>query len=227
MKGLIVIVLALVLAACDHAPANVKTMVTTDCGQNWTVVKAGSRVPTSIGPCEYKTVLPDYPMQGDTEFQSQFEGGVLVRTRIAYDYEITDGMKFLQEAKFLGKTGSADWASSGTNMNAFETAENVVIDVRLREITTATTQRQDIVKFNPSEFEDALFKAANVELAKRGVTLNSISFITIPEEQTRLAIDAATAANIYAQKGMTEFGQRLAIARAGAPNIQMTVEQKK
>lgn len=207
------------LSACDRAPSNVKTMMTTDCGQTWKVIPAGQRIPTAVGSCEYKTVLPDYPMQGDTEFQSQFEGGVLVRTKISYDYEITDGLKFLMEAKFLGKAGSAESSAANSKMSAFETAENVVIDIRLRELTTSTTVKQDIVKFNPSEFEDKLFAAANVELAKRGVTLNSIAFITIPEDQTRLAIDAATAQAIYEQKGMKEFGEKLAIAKAGAANI--------
>lgn len=227
LRILFALALAATLAACDRAPANVKTMMTTDCGQTWKTIKAGERIPSSVGSCEYKTVLPDYPMQGDTEFQSQFEGGVLVKTRISYDYEITDGVKFLQEAKFLGKaSGSAEQAASNSKMSAFETAENVVIDIRLREITTSSTSKQDIVKFNPSDFEDKLFAAANVELSKRGVTLNSISFITIPEEQTRLAIDAATAQNIYEQKGMKEFGQRLAVAKAGAAQINLHTSAK-
>ena len=209
------------LSACDRAPANVKTLHTTDCGQTWKVIKAGERIPNSVTTCDYKTVLPDYPMQGDTEFQTQFEGNVLVKVKIAYDYEIVDGLLFIQEAKFLGKSGSADSASKGTNMSAFETAENVVIDVRLREITTSGTIKHDIVNFNPSDFEDKLFETANKELAKRGVHLNSITFVTIPDEQTRLSIDAATAMNVYKNKGMLEFGQRLAIAKAGAARIEV------
>lgn len=221
MKYLIAILSLLVLTACDRAPSNVKTLHTTDCGQTWKVIKAGERVPNSIGTCDYKTVLPDYPMQGDTEFQAQFEGNVLVKVKIAYDYEIVDGLAFIQEAKFLGKSGSADAAAKGTNMSAFETAENVVIDVRLREITTSTTLKHDIVNFNPSDFEDKLFEAANKELAKRGVHLNSITFVTVPDEQTRLSIDAATAMQVYKNKGMLDFGQRLAIAKAGAAKIEV------
>lgn len=221
MKYLIAILSLLVLTACDRAPSNVKTLHTTDCGQTWKVIKAGERVPNSIGTCDYKTVLPDYPMQGDTEFQAQFEGNVLVKVKITYDYEIVDGLAFIQEAKFLGKSGSADAAAKGTNMSAFETAENVVIDVRLREITTSTTLKHDIVNFNPSDFEDKLFEAANKELAKRGVHLNSITFVTVPDEQTRLSIDAATAMQVYKNKGMLDFGQRLAIAKAGAAKIEV------
>lgn len=221
MKYVLIILSVLIFSACDRAPSNVKTLVTTDCGVHWTVVKAGERIPSSVGTCEYKTVLPDYPMQGDTEFQAQFTGNVLVKVKINYDYEIVDGILFLGEAKFLGKHGSAEESSKGTNMNAFETAENVVIDTRLREITTTNTLNNDIVEFNPSTFEDTLFDLANKELAKRGVHLNSIAFITIPDEQTRLAIDVTTAMNVYKNRGMLEFGQRLATAKAGAARIEV------
>lgn len=221
MKYILVAFVALILAACDRAPSNVKTLHTTDCGQTWKVIKAGERVPSSIGTCDYKTVLPDYPMQGDTEFQAQFEGNVLVKVKISYDYEIVDGLAFIQEAKFLGKSGSAEAAAKGTNMSAFETAENVVIDVRLREMTTSSTLKHDIVNFNPSDFEDKLFEVANKELAKRGVHLNSITFVTVPDEQTRLSIDAATAMQVYKNKGLLEFGQKLAIAKAGAAKIEV------
>lgn len=218
-------ILALTLGAtsgCDHAPANVKVMVTNDCGVTWSVIPAGQRVPKSITPCEYRTVLPDYPMQGDTEFQAQFLGNVLVRVKISYDYEIVDGLKFLQEAKFLGKSGSdAKEVSSSTNMAQFETAENMVIDVRLREATTSRTLSHDIVDFNSAKFEDELFVVANKALEERGVKLRSITFVTVPDEQTRMAIDAATAANIYKSKVMVEFGQRMAIAKAGAARIEV------
>jgi hypothetical protein len=215
------------LSACDKAPSNVKTLMTTDCGVSWSVIKAGERIPSSVGTCEYKTVLPDYPMQGDTEFQSQFLGNVLVKIKIAYDYEIFDGVKFIQEAKFLGKSASsAEQASSATAMGAYETAENVVIDVRLRELVTSTTLTQDIVEFNPSTFEDKLFIDANKALFQRGIKLNSITFITIPEEQTRMAIDAATAINVYKAKGLLEFGQKLAIAKAGSSKLVIENSKK-
>jgi hypothetical protein len=159
--------------------------------------------------------------QGRTVHRFQRHPFRLVKVKISYDYEIVDGLLFIQEAKFLGKTGSAESAAKGTNMSAMETAENVVIDVRLREITTSTTLKHDIVNFNPSDFEDKLFVSANKELAKRGVHLNSITFVTIPDEQTRLSIDAATAMQVYKNKGMLDFGQRLAVAKAGAAKIEV------
>lgn len=211
----------IVLAGCDRAPSNVKTLLTKDCGVTWEVVPPGARIPNTVGSCEYKTVLPDYPMQGEADFQSQFRGNVLVRIKISYDYEITDGLKFLEQAKFLAKSGSAASSAEGTKMSTFETAENVVIDVRIRELVTSQTLKFDIVDFNPSSFEDTLFENVNKVLSTRGVRLNSITFVTIPDEQTRAAIDAATAVNVYKAKGLLDFGKQLAIAKAGATQINI------
>lgn len=171
MKKFLLLGVIALLAACDRAPSNVKTLVTTDCGVSWTVVAAGQRVPTSVGTCEYKTVLPDYPMQGDTEFQAQFAGNVLVKIKITYDYEIVDGLKFIKEAKFLGKSGSAADSAANTQMSAFETAENVVIDVRLRENAEAATkaaraaERQKLVDAL-SDKQDAAIKDMTPEQIK-------------------------------------------------------------
>jgi hypothetical protein len=214
------------LAGCDRAPANVKTLQTTDCGVHWNVIAAGQRIPTTVGsPCSYNTVLPDYPMQGDLEFKAQFEGNVLVTAKISYDYEIVDPIKFLGEAKFLGKhSGTAEDAAKGSNMGGIEAAENQVIDKRIREAATSRTVKLNIVDFNPAKFEDELLNGSNNDLAARGVRLNSMTLVIIPEDQTRQAIDAATAMNVYASKGLTTLGEKLAIARAGASKI--VVESK-
>ncbi len=214
------------LTGCDHAPANVKTLQTTDCGVHWEVIPAGKRIPTTAGQaCAYNTVLPDYPMQGDLEFKAQFTGNVLVTAKVTYDYEIFDPILFLGEAKFLGKqSATAQDAAKGSNMSGIETAENQVIDVRLREAATSRTIKLNIVDFNPASFEDELQKGTNDDLAKRGVRILSMALVIIPEEQTRQAIDAATAMNVYQSKGMVALGERLAVARAGATKI--TIDTK-
>lgn len=223
-KTLLALSIALVLAACDRAPANVQTLQTTDCGQNWIVIKAGSRIPsTAASSCAYNTVLPDYPMQGDMEFKAQFTGNVLVKLTISYDYIIVDPVKFLGEAKFLGKqSATAANAADQKQMAGIEQAENSVIDKRIREVATSRTVALNIVDFNPAKFEDELMLGSNKDLEARGVKINSMTLVMTPEEQTRQAIDAATAMNVYSSKGLTELGQKLAIARAGAPVINVT-----
>lgn len=221
-----VLIVAL-LAGCDRAPANVQTLQTTDCGVSWNVIKPGQRIPTTVGPCSYNTVLPDYPMQGEMEFKAQFEGNVLVTAKITYDYEITDPLRFLGEAKFLGRQrGSAKDAADSSSMSGIEAAENQVIDKRIREAATSRTVKLNIVDFNPAKFEDELQVGANVDLGSRGIRLNSMTLVIIPEEQTRQAIDAATAMNVYASKGLRDLGERLAVARAGAAKIVLETNAK-
>lgn len=88
------------------------------------------------------------------------------------------------------------------------------------------TLKHNIVDFNPSTFEDSLFSQANKVLESRGVRLNSLTFVTVPDEQTRMAIDAATAINVYKAKGLFDFGQKLAIAKAGAAKINLSSQQE-
>jgi hypothetical protein len=219
--------LLLLLIGCDHATSNIKVLQTSDCGRSWKVIATGDRIPVTTGQvCSYNLELPNYPMQGNAEFLTQFENNVLVKVQINYDYQITDPLLYIENAKFLGrmKAATTDGGEAMANTKGtspYETAENVVIDVRLRELVTSNTGQKDIVKFNPSEFEDALFKNSNEILAKRGVQLNSMTFVVLPEEQTRMAIDAATAMAIYDSKGLGDLGRQLAVARAGAARIEV------
>jgi hypothetical protein len=160
-------------------------------------------------------------MQGDTEFLTQFQGNILVRVKAGYDYEIVEPIKFIQEAKFLGRPSNTAAEASSIDMGPFEVAENMVIDIQLRELTTSATLTMDIVTFNPSKFEDDLFARANKVLEARGVKLKTMTFVTIPEDQTRMAIDAATAMSVYRSKGMEQLGQQLVLARAAATQVHV------
>lgn len=223
--GLLLAVLVMIsIAACSYAPANVKTLVSSDCGKTWQVIPAGQSVPRQTLPCEYKTTIPDYPMQGDAEFKASFVKGVLVTIKTSYDYEIVDGVKFISEAKYLGRANGSSEISGGTG-GAYETAENQVIDKRIREATTTLLLTEDIVDFQAAKFEDNLLIAVNKDLEARGVRLNSMTFIVVPEEQTRMAIDAAVAMKVYRNAGLEELGQKALVARAGAPKITIEGDQ--
>ena len=54
-----------------------------------------------------------------------------------------------------------------------------------------------------------------------------VALVPIPEEQTRLAIDMLTAYKVYDSRGLAEFGQKLAISKAGAARITLTAPQPK
>jgi hypothetical protein len=220
------LVLAAVLQSCDRAQSNVQTLYTNNCGVSWQLIKAGETLPKGIGMCSYKVTVPDYPMQGESVFKSAFKNRVMAKIEVTYDYSITDARLYIGEAKYLGKINS-DSDNEANSAKAYETAENSVIDKRIKEIARDLLINEDIVDFSQADFETKLLDDVNKLLISKGVKLNFLSFVPIPEEQTRQAIDIVTAMKIYDSKGLTEVGKAVAAARAGATKVSVTTEAKK
>lgn len=211
---------ALTLAGCDRAPSNVHVLSTTDCGAHWTKLAVASTVPKHTGqPCGYNTALPNWPMAGDTTFKTQFDKKVISVAQLSYNYSITDPLLFISEARYLGKMGGGLELSAESVGSRFEMAENVLIDKALREATTTLTRQQDIVDSNIADLEDLIQKNVKERLEKRGVTLTDLALVINNDDQTRLAIDVATALRIYEAAGIREVGQTIISQRAGATQI--------
>jgi len=208
MKKFVIIFLSfVVLQSCDYATSNVQTLYTSDCGVTWKLIKAGESIPKAIGMCSYKVTIPDYPMQGESKFKTAFKDKVLANVEVTYDYAIVDGILFISEAKYLGRSNSS--SDDRTNAaSAYETAENSVIDKRIKEVARELLVVEDITDFSQSDFEDKLLTEVNKLLKSKGVELNFLSFVPIPDEQTRTAIDVATAAKIYKAKDLVEIGEK-------------------
>lgn len=212
----------------ERAQANQQTLLTTDCGVTWQLIKTGEAIPKCYAACQchYSVRVPDYPMQGDSRFKIMFKGNVLANIEVGYDYAITDAIAFISEAKYLGKmNASADDASNTSS--AYEMAENAVIDKRIKEVSRTLILNEDVVDFSPSDLEEKLLSEVNALLKDRGVILNFLNFVPQFDEQTRLAIDIATAQKIYKSKGLDDWGKAVAIARAGAPHITVNVDEEK
>lgn len=218
------VVLAVVFQSCDYATSNVQTLYTSDCGVTWKLIKAGESIPKAMGMCSYKVTIPDYPMQGESKFKTAFKDKVLANVEVTYDYAIVDGIKFIGEAKYLGKSNTS--SDDQTNASsAYETAENSVIDKRIKEVARELLIAEDITDFSQSDFEDKLLTKVNMLLKTKGVELNFLSFVPIPDEQTRTAIDVATASKIYKAKDLVEIGEKVLAAKAGATRVTVTVEK--
>ena len=214
LAGLFAVLLPVALSSCDYAQANVNTLVTDDCGVTWKLIAAGKSVPKGVAnPCFYKVTIPDYPMQGDSRFKVVFAENVLASLDVSYDYTITNPMSFIQEAKYLGKTNSAE---VGTQ---FEAAENTVIDKRIKDAVRGRLSKEDVVTFSPSDFEDLLLPELNKLLQPRGVTVNFLSLVPVYDEQTAQAVDVATAMKIYTSKNLEKLGEQVIANRAGASKV--------
>lgn len=219
------IAVAAILQACSYAKSNQQVVVSTDCGMSWQKINAGDAVPVGTGNrCFMKVVMPNYPMQGESKFIANLKDRVRASTHIDYDYSIVDPLLFIQQAKYLGKA-NADVDSEGAlNPKEFEGAENMVIDKRIKDVAKNLFLHQDIVELDQSDLENDLLDESNKILEKLGVRLNFITLTFDLDEQTRQAIDVATAMKIYDSKKLTDLGQRVMNARAGATKV--TVENR-
>lgn len=224
----IVIAFMPIMQSCSYAKSNQKVVISKDCGKSWEEVKAGERIPSGTGNrCFQKVVMPNYPMQGQCAFVSNFEHKVRVKLIIDYDYSIIDPLLFIREAKYLGRSNTDADDDGALDANQFEGAENSVIDVRIRDISKGLVESKDLVEADISNLEDSIFNAANELLKTRGIVLNYITLTFDLDEQTRQAIDVATAVRIYEASGIGEVGKEIMKARAGATKINVAAIKPK
>lgn len=220
IKFIIIATTAILATGCARTPSNVHVISTTNCGAAWEKLDVGSSVPKHTGnPCGYTVALPNWPMAGDAKFKTQFAKKVLSKATLSYTYVITNPLAFINEARYLGKMGGSLELSAESTGERYEMAENIIIDKLLREVTTDLTRELDVVDANPAEIEDAIFKKAKDALDKKGVTLSDLALVIENDEQTRLAIDAATAVRVYEAAGIADVGKQVMAARAGATQI--------
>lgn len=205
-------------AACDRAISNMQTLVSDDCGRTWKEIPVGGTVPARVGICALKVTVPSYPMTGDAAFRTSFANKVLTNIQIGYEYEIFDAKLFLTEARYLGRQNSAGDGEENA-ADKYESAENTIINRRIRETTSNVLGGQSIVEFDQAKLEDPLLDEINKKLAERGVRLVSMQLVVIPDDQTRQAMDVASARQVYSSVGLGELGDRVIVARSGATNI--------
>lgn len=219
------IILIISLQACSYAKSNQQVVVSTDCGMSWKKINVGDAVPKEgMNRCYMKVVMPNYPMQGDCRFVSNFAEKVRAAVHIDYDYSITDPLAFIKQAKYLGKANADADDQAALDASAFEGAENMVIDKRIRDVSKGILLKEDIVELDQAGLEAHLFTETNKILEPLGVHLNFITLTFDLDEQTRQAIDVSTAMKIYDSKSLGDIGKQVMAARAGATKI--TVENK-
>jgi hypothetical protein len=212
------------LEGCSYAKSNQQVVVSSDCGVTWERIGAGEAVPRpGVNPCYMKVVIPNFPMQGESRFITNLKDKVRTVTHIDYDYTIVDPLAFIKQAKFLGKA-NADADDEDAVGTDFEGAENMVIDKRIKDVAKGLFVEQDIVELDQSELEDKLLTESNTILKPLGIQLNFITLTFDLDEQTRQAIDIATAMKIYRSRNLEDIGREVMKERAGATKI--VVENK-
>jgi hypothetical protein len=215
------------LESCSFAKSNQQVVVSQDCGKTWQKIEAGQSVPLGgANRCFMKVVIPNFPMQGEARFITNLKGNVRAAVHIDYDYSIIDALEFIKKAKFLGKA-NVDPDDADAIGAQFESAENAVIDKRIKDVSKAIFLGEDIIELDQSAMEDHLFNESNKVLEKLGIRLNFITLTFDLDEQTRQSIDVATAMKIYQSKNLEDIGKMIMVAKAGATKISITEEAQK
>ncbi|MBK8347637.1 MAG: hypothetical protein IPL08_08390 [Saprospiraceae bacterium] len=208
------------ISSCNYAKSNQQVVISSDCGMTWKKIKAGESVPKGVAnPCYMKVVIPNYPMQGDSRFITNLKDRVRAYIHIDYDYSITEPLEFIKQAKFLGKANAHADSDGALDPSAFEGAENMVIDKRIRDVSKSLFLEEDIVELDQAEVENKLLEASNKVLSPLGVSLNFITLTFDLDEQTRQAIDVSTAMKIYDSKNLSDLGRSVIVQKAGAARL--------
>lgn len=227
LKGiwLSLFLVAIIFQSCNYAKSNQQVVISDDCGMSWKKINAGDAVPTGgVNACYMKVVIPNYPMQGDSKFITNLKDRVRASVHIDYDYSITEPLAFIKQAKYLGKANASADTNEALDNSAFEGAENMVIDKRIRDVSKAMFITQDIVDMDQADLENDLLSESNKVLEPFGVHLNFITLTFDLDDQTRQAIDVSTAMKVYESKGLKDVGTNVIIQRAGA--MKLNIENK-
>lgn len=217
----------IMMTSCHYAKSNQQVVISEDCGMTWKKINTGDAVPRQgMNKCYMKVVMPNYPMQGDCKFVSNFSERVRANVHIDYDYNIVDQLAFIKQAKYLGSANANADSEDALSASAFEGAENSVIDKRIREISKSLFLKEDIVELNQADLESLLHTESNKLLEPLGIHLNFITLTFDLDEQTRQAIDVATAMKVYESKGISDIGKAVMVARASATKITLETETK-
>ncbi len=218
--SVIAILSVALFSSCNYAKSNQQVVVSSDCGMSWEKIESGDAVPKGVAnPCYMKVVIPNYPMQGDSRFITNLKDKVRAFVHIDYDYSINDPLEFIKQAKFLGKANAHADSDGALDPSAFEGAENMVIDKRIRDVSKAIFINEDIVELDQAEIENKLLETSNKVLDPLGVTLNFITLTFDLDDQTRQAIDVSTAMKIYESKNLSELGKTVIVQKAGAARV--------
>ncbi len=215
----------LFLQSCDHAKSNQIVVVSENCGLDWKQIANGEAIPTGTGNyCFMKEIMPGYDMQGTMEYYVLYKNQVKVKMYLTYNYQIFEPLLFMKAAKQLGTTNSnADQAQ--VDNQRFEGAENRVIEVHIKKVTSDIFENQDVVSHDINALEFVAQDSINLKLAVRGVRLTNVEMVPDFQPQTQTAIDVSNAITIYKSNGLEELGHEIIKQKAGATQIIINNEQ--
>lgn len=168
-----ILLLTVIFTSCTRVKPNESYLYTTDCGDEWHMLKQGDALPTNkVANCFYSLSLPKTSLTGETQFVANFKTGLATIT-IRYGYVISDELKYITKAKFRFNTGDSD-ADMELN-DKIELAENRLIDLSINEITKGHVVGVNVIDYNHTSLENQLMQMFNEKFVDRGITLEDVA----------------------------------------------------
>ena len=218
-----IVILASSCNGCRQIPANQIVLNSDNYGKDWRQLSKNETVPRcNLAGC-YNLYLPATTMGGDlttTQRVGKTGQSAIVEMKYSYNWEISDPVLFVTEAKEL--RGGGDY----TNDGALEVIEGRLIDRHFNDISSELLVNESVLKFDQAAYESKLTPAVNEDMAKYGIKVTGISCVPVFGRQLETALDAASALEVYKSIGEEELGKEIIKATAGATKIQVTVEDK-
>ncbi len=217
-------ILALLQSCTPSVMPNQYVVVTANCWNTMSVIKAGSVPPRLMTPCDRKIILPAYNMDGEVVVSARFMGDVKGEIKIDYQYEIKDPIMFVGAAKFI--TSSQTDAEGNVDMNTLEKAENSVIDKIAKDIVREYIPTINPIDIDEGRIESDLTPKINKVLQERGILMSGISIDVDFKQQTEQALDAISAYNLYKNANLQDVGKEVIKAQAGKTEVTITQPPK-
>lgn len=216
-----IVILASSCNGCRQIPANQIVLNSDNYGKDWRQLSKTETVPACNMPGCFNLYLPATTMGGDLVSKQRVGKtgeSATVKMRYSYNWEISDPVLFVTEAKEL--RGGGDYTSDG----ALEVIEGRLIDRHFNDISGELLVNESVLKFDQAAYESKLTPAVNEDMAKYGIKITGVS--CVPEFGTQLetALDAASALEVYKSINEEQLGKEIIRATAGATKVQVTVE---
>lgn len=218
-----IVILASSCNGCQKIPANKYVLNSDNYGKEWRQLGSTETVPRCNMPGCYNVYLPATVMVGELGSTQRIGApgkSAKAKFLITYQWEISDPLSFIKEAKEL-KDG--DYSTDGS----LEFIEGRLVDKHFHDILGPRLAQETNVKdFDAVTFEKTFLPIINEDLNKFGIKILNLSFVVEFGPQLETAIDVAQALEFYESINEKELGREVIRQQAGATKVQVTVEDK-
>lgn len=192
-------------------------VVSTDnCWNTMSVTKAGDYVPKLYTNCDRMVIMPATFMAADFAVETKFENRVAGTVHLAYQWRISDPVKFISSAKSI--TSSPTDEDHKVEADALEAVENSVVDKMIIDVIREYTPNKS-AGLDELTIEKEVFSLCKSRFAERGVEFASMSVNVNFSPQIEEALDVMSALKFYEANGEKELGKEVIRAKAGSATI--------